>query len=43
VFLWNLLLDPRELVDLAEHFNTSIPRAAEQLTTDYITILRSKC
>jgi hypothetical protein len=42
VFLWNLLLDPRELADLAEHLNTSIPRAAEQLTTDYLTILRSK-
>ena len=42
VFLWNLLLDPRELVDLAEHLDTSIPRAAELLTTDFLTILRSR-
>ncbi len=42
VFLWNLLLDPRELVDLAEHLDTSIARAAERLATDFVTILRSK-
>ena len=42
VFLWNLLLDPRELVDLADHLDTSIPQAAELLTTDFLTILRSR-
>jgi len=39
VFLWNLLLDPRELVDLAQHNNQSVTRATEQLTSDYLKIL----
>lgn len=42
VFLWNLLLDPRELLDLAEHRSTSVAQAAEQLTKDYLTILRTR-
>ncbi len=42
VFLWNLLLDPRELVDLAEHQGTSVAQAAERLTTDYLVILAGR-
>ncbi len=40
VFLWNLLLDPRELVDLAEDTNQSIAQATERLTNDYLAILQ---
>lgn len=39
VFLWNLLLDPRELLDLAEHRNQSITQATHKLATDYLNIL----
>lgn len=39
VFLWNLLLDPRELLDLAEHNHQTIPEATAQLTTDYLRLL----
>jgi len=40
VFLWNLLLDPRELLDLAEHRNQSITQATHELTTDYLNMLQ---
>lgn len=39
-FLWNLLLDPRELLDLAVHRDQSVQQVTEALTADYITILR---
>lgn len=40
VFLWNMLLDPRELLDLAEHNGQSVPEATAQLTNDYIRLLQ---
>ena len=39
VFLWNLLLDPRELLDLAQHNDQSIPEATAKLTADYLRLL----
>lgn len=35
VFLWNLLLDPREMLDLAQATGVSIARATEQLSKTY--------
>ncbi len=35
VFLWNLLLDPRELIDLAEHNNLSVADATLRLTLEF--------
>lgn len=31
VFLWNSLLDPRELLDLAEHLGCTVPEAASMM------------
>jgi AcrR family transcriptional regulator len=42
VFLWNLLLDPRELLDLAQHNGQSIRQATAQLTADYLELLRAR-
>ena len=41
VFLWNLLLDPRELLDLAEHNNQTLTWATQQLTSDYLRLLQA--
>jgi AcrR family transcriptional regulator len=41
VFLWNLLLDPRELLDLAEHNNQNLRWATQQLTSDYLLVLQA--
>jgi AcrR family transcriptional regulator len=35
VFLWNLLLDPRELIDLAEHNDLSVADATLRLTDEF--------
>jgi AcrR family transcriptional regulator len=35
VFLWNLLLDPRELMDLAEHNDLSVAAATLRLTLEF--------
>jgi AcrR family transcriptional regulator len=42
VFLWNLLLDPRELLDLAEHRGETVTSAAEALTADFLSLLGSR-
>ncbi|MDY7106862.1 MAG: hypothetical protein S0880_37285 [Actinomycetota bacterium] len=39
VFLWNLLLDPRELLDLAEHRSISVAAATSILTDELVGIL----
>lgn len=42
VFLWNLLLDPRELLDLAEHRGQRVTEAAELLTSEFLTLLHNR-
>ena len=39
VFLWNILLDPRDLLDLAEHRNEKVTAAAARLTDEFIGLL----
>lgn len=39
VFLWNLLTDPRELLDLASHENITVQEATTILTEDLIVLL----
>lgn len=39
VFLWNLLLDPRELADLAGHSGCSLAEATERLTAEVLACL----
>lgn len=39
VFLWNLLLDPRELLDLATHRGESVATAGAILTADLLKLL----
>ncbi len=40
VFLWNLLLDPRELLDLAEHSGSTVGEATLRLSAEFSACLR---
>ncbi|MFV1990119.1 MAG: hypothetical protein ACC652_05205, partial [Acidimicrobiales bacterium] len=40
VFLWNLLLDPRELLDLAEHSGSTVGEATLRLGAEFSACLR---
>lgn len=40
VFLWNLLLDPREMLDLAEAFDLSVQAATDKLSATYRAALQ---
>ncbi|TPW11751.1 MAG: TetR family transcriptional regulator [Acidimicrobiaceae bacterium] len=42
VFVWNALLDPRELLDLAEHANTTVEIAADAMTDVLYAALEHK-
>ncbi|MFV1991603.1 MAG: TetR/AcrR family transcriptional regulator [Acidimicrobiales bacterium] len=40
VFLWNLLLDPRELLDLGEHCEANVRAATLRMSAEFMACLR---